>query len=195
MLVAELRDLARGLDARETGTADDDLRPVVAGSVLCGVLDGLVNFECVVEALERVGVLLESGDAVVGGLAAQRDDGVVVVDRRLAVVDLDDAFVGVESGDLAPHELGAGVCDLADGNLDLLRDARIPNHAVGLVQNEMVVDVRDPRNIGLVAQLGFQAVDGSCTRVPGAEDDDLRCHTRRSGSARYKGVGMAPAVG
>ncbi len=45
VFVAELGDLAGGLDAGEAGTADDDLGGLAAGRVAAGIADGLVDLE------------------------------------------------------------------------------------------------------------------------------------------------------
>jgi len=193
LFVAELRDFAGALDARQASAADHDLRRIAARRVAGGRRDLFVDVQRVVEALERLGVLFETGDTVVGRLAPHRDQRVVVVDCP-PVVEFDLAVVDVEAGDLAFDELRRGGFDLLNRNRDLVLDRRIPNHAVGLVEYEVVVRVRDPDDLGAPVQFLFEALDGTSTGIPRAKNDDRGCHGSYSGVLRYKGFGTGTWV-
>ena len=75
--------------------ADDDVCRVLGRRLGGGVLDGVVDFERVVETLQRERVLAQAVDTEEGGLGAEGDEHVVVIDRR-PVREFDRSLVGVE---------------------------------------------------------------------------------------------------
>ncbi len=77
-------------------------------------------------------MFLETRNAVVGGLAAEPDEDVVVLDV-VAVGEFDDLFVDVEAGDFVLDEPGRRVGDLRGRERDVGPDVRVPNNAVCFV--------------------------------------------------------------
>ena len=175
VIVAELRDFAGGLDAREARTADDDLCGIAARRFLARFGDGLVDLEGVVEALQRQGVLLETGDAVVGGLAAETDKNVVVI-NVVAVGEFDGLLVDIETGNFVLNEPGRRIRDPVDRERDVRADVRIPDHAVRFVQNEVIVDIGDPCQPSVAFELRLELVDRTGTGVASTEHDDVLSH-------------------
>ena len=174
-LVAVLGDLAGRLDAREAGTADDDLSGIVLRRVSGGAGDGVVDVQGVVQRLERVCVLLQPLDTEEGGLRTDRDEEVVVVDGR-CVVQFDDALLGVDVGDRRLHEVGLSRLDVADGDSHLLLDGRVTDTAVRFVEYQMVVGVRDPSDVGLAVQFVFEALYRTRAGVASSENDNVVGH-------------------
>jgi len=169
-------DLTGDLDARESGPADDDLGWLALSRLLAGGPDGLVDAAGVVQTLHRMGVLGEPVDAEEGSRAADADQQVVVLDS-VAVSEFDRPLVGVDAGDAVPDEVRLRGFDLVDRNRDLRFDLRITNHAVGLVENEVVVVFRNPREFGLSRlDLVFERLDRASARIARTDDDNLICH-------------------
>jgi hypothetical protein len=96
-----------------------------------------------------VGVLGHPGDAVERRVAAQRDQGVVVVER-LPGRELDLPVVGAEPGDAAPDERRVGPPDGVDGNRYPLARLGLGDDAVHLVEHQVVVELGDPGELGVV---------------------------------------------
>jgi hypothetical protein len=62
---------------------------------------------------------------------------------------------------------------------------------VGLVEDEVVVDIGDPGQIDLVFERPLDALDSACPGVPGTEDDDVFSHGYICNPIGYKGFGTA----
>jgi hypothetical protein len=151
--------------------------------------DRLVDGLGIVQALQRVGVFGEAGDAVEGRAAAQRDHRVVVLDLG-SFGQFDDAGRRVEVDHLAPDERRIPAGDGADGDRHVVGDRRVPDDAVDLVEDEVVVLPGHPRQLG-VRKLALQALDRRCTGVASSEHDDPLAHTLRWGDAGFMGFGTA----
>gem|GEM_PF-5706290 len=179
-VIAVAGDLAGGLDAGEPGTADDHLCRVVLCCLLAGRTDCLVNLAGVVEALHRQRVFFKPIDAEESSRAADAHEQVVVVDG-LAVAEFNGSVVGVDTGNAVADKVRLGRFDLVNRDRYLRFGLWVADDAVGLVEDEVVVVFRDPRQFGLpIVDLVFERLYRPGTGVAGPDNDDVRCHTRYS---------------